>query len=190
MRPKVVVFFPDEDEARDAILSLRDAMWGEHKLGVLLPNTGTAPLSIMESFKKGDISVLLATPNSIWGLDFPELTHVYTLFLPDNDPREYLHLAGRAGRIGQQGSVRGQGGRVTTILDQDEAPLFDQMASFLGFDYEDIAPIKAEISEESDLEDMRRYLEDTITLLGTVDDVEGKEDASDDEWIDFYSTIS
>jgi superfamily II DNA/RNA helicase len=172
MRPKVVVFFPDEDEARDAILSLRDAMWGEHKLGVLLPNTGVAPLSIMESFKKGEISVLLATPNSIRGLDFPELTHVYTLFLPDNDPREYLHLAGRVGRIGQQGSVRGQGGRVTTILDQDEAPKFDQMASFLGFNYEDVAPIKAEISEQSDVEDMRRYLEDTITLLGTVADVD------------------
>eukprot|EP00986_Skeletonema_menzelii_P014942 scaffold10633_cov130-Skeletonema_menzelii.AAC.2 len=181
MRPKVVVFFPDEDEARDAILSLRDAMWGEHKLGVLLPNTGTAPLSIMESFKKGDISVLLATPNSIRGLDFPELTHVYTLFLPDNDPREYLHLAGRVGRIGQQGSVRGQGGRVTTILDQDEAPKFDQMATFLGFDYEDVAPIKAEISEQSDVEDMRRYLEDTITLLGTVDDIDEKKDTSEND---------
>jgi superfamily II DNA/RNA helicase len=173
MRPKVVVFFSDEDEARDAILSLRDAMWGEHKLGVLLPNTGTAPLSIMESFKKGDISVLLATPNSIRGLDFPELTHVYTLFLPDNDPREYLHLAGRVGRIGQQGSVRGQGGKVTTILDPEEASKYDRMASFLGFDYVDVAPIKAEINvEQSDVEDMRRYLEDTITLLGTVDDKE------------------
>jgi len=181
MRPKVVVFFPDEDEARDAILSLRDAMWGEHKLGVLLPNTGTAPLSIMESFKKGEISVLLATPNSIRGLDFPELTHVYTLFLPDNDPREYLHLAGRVGRIGQQGSVRGQGGRVTTILDQDEAPKFDQMATFLGFGYEDVAPIKAEISEQSDVEDMRRYLEDTITLLGTVDDVDEKKDTPEND---------
>lgn len=179
MRPKVVVFFSDEDEARDAILSLRDAMWGKHKLGVLLPNTGTAPLSIMESFKKGDISVLLATPNSIRGLDFPELTHVYTLFLPDNDPREYLHLAGRVGRIGQQGSVRGEGGRVTTILDQDEAPKFDQMATFLGFNYEDVAPIKAEISEQSDVEDMRRYLEDTITLLGTVDDVDEKKDTTE-----------
>jgi len=181
MRPKVVVFFPDEDEARDAILSLRDAMWGEHKLGVLLPNTGTAPLSIMESFKKGEISVLLATPNSIRGLDFPELTHVYTLYLPDNDPREYLHLAGRVGRIGQQGSVRGQGGRVTTILDQDEAPKFDQMATFLGFNYEDVAPIKAEISEQSDVEDMRRYLEDTITLLGTVDDVDEKKDRPEND---------
>jgi superfamily II DNA/RNA helicase len=168
-RPRVVVFFPDEDEARDAIFSLRDAMWGEHKLGVLLPK-GEQPLTIMEAFKKGDLSVLLATPNSIRGLDFPALTHVYTLFLPANDPREYLHLAGRVGRIGQQGSVRGRGGRVTTILDESEAPQFDELAEFLGFQYDDVPPIQAEVTEASDVEQMRRYLEDTITLLGTVDD--------------------
>jgi len=187
-RPRVVVFFPDEDEAREAILSLRDAMWGEHKLGALLPNTGQTPLTIMESFKKGDTTVLLATPNSIRGLDFPALTHVYTLFLPANDPREYLHLAGRVGRIGQQGSVRGQGGRVTTILDTEESPQFDELAEFLGFDFVDVEPIKAEVTEESNVEDMRRYLEDTMTLLGTVDepevtyaDTDDGEDADDDD---------
>jgi superfamily II DNA/RNA helicase len=171
-RPRVVVFFPDEDEARQAIYSLRDAMWGEHTLGVMLPETGENPLKIMEAFREGSITVLLATPNSIRGLDFPALTHVYTLFLPAEDPREYLHLAGRVGRIGQQGSVRGQGGRVTTILDEDEAPQFDQLANFLGFEYENVEPIKSEVTEESDVEDMRKFLEDTITLLDTVDEPE------------------
>mmetsp|Transcript_108 Transcript_108/g.259 ORF Transcript_108/g.259 Transcript_108/m.259 type:complete len:771 (-) Transcript_108:192-2504(-) len=180
-RPRVVVFFPDEDEARDAIFSLRDAMWGEHRLGVLLPKTGENPLTIMESFKKGDLSVLLATPNSIRGLDFPALTHVYTLFLPADDPREYLHLAGRVGRIGQQGSIRGQGGRVTTILDEEESPQYDELAEMLGFQFDDVAPIKSEVTEESDVEDMRRFLEDTITLLGTVDKPEVKEYADDEE---------
>jgi len=186
-RPRVVVFFPDEEEAREAIFLLRDAMWGQHKLGVLLPKTGEKPLTIMEAFKKGDLSVLLATPNSIRGLDFPALTHVYTLFLPANDPREYLHLAGRVGRIGQQGSVRGQGGRVTTILDESEATEFHELAEFLGFQYDDVPPLPAEVSVESDVEDMRRYLEDTITLLGTVDDrvVNPADiDASEDDDID------
>jgi superfamily II DNA/RNA helicase len=173
-RPRVVVFFPDEDEARDAIFLLRDALWGEHKLGVLLPKTGENQLTIMEAFKYGDISVLLATPNSIRGLDFPALTHVFTLFLPANDPREYLHLAGRVGRIGQQGSVRGQGGRVTTILDRKEASQYDRLAEFLGFEFDDVAPLQAEVTDESNLEDMRRYLEDTLTLLGTVDQPEVK----------------
>jgi len=179
-RPRVVVFLPDEDEARHAIELIRDAMWGDHKIGVLLPKTGDDPLKIMEYFKKGDISVLLATPNSIRGLDFPALTHVYTLFLPANDPREYLHLAGRVGRIGQQGSVRGQGGKVTTILDKEEAPQYDELADFLGFEFSDVAPIKVEVTEESDVEDMRRFLEDTITLLGTADEPEVNY-ADDDE---------
>lgn len=186
-RPRVVVFFPDEEEAREAIFLLRDAMWGQHKLGVLLPKTGEKPLTIMEAFKKGDLSVLLATPNSIRGLDFPALTHVYTLFLPANDPREYLHLAGRVGRIGQQGSVRGQGGRVTTILDESEAAQFHELAEFLGFQYDDVPPLPAEVTVESDVEDMRRYLEDTITLLGTVDDrvVNAADvDASEDDGVD------
>ena len=41
-RPKVVVFFPGEDEARAAIEPMRDAMWGEHKLCVLLPQSGVS----------------------------------------------------------------------------------------------------------------------------------------------------
>ncbi len=39
-RPRVVVFFPGEEEARAAIEPMRDAMWGEHKLCVLLPKSG------------------------------------------------------------------------------------------------------------------------------------------------------
>ena len=135
----------------------------------------------MESFKRGDISVLLATPNSIRGLDFPALTHVYTLFLPANDPREYLHLAGRVGRIGQQGSVRGQGGRVTTILSKEDSSQYDELANFLGFEFEDVAPIQTEVTESSDIEDMRRLLEDTVTLLGTVDKPEVTYSDTDDD---------
>ena len=83
-RPKVVVFFPGEEEARSAIEPMRDAMWGEHKLCVLLPSSGVNPLTIMEQFKEGQTSVMLATPNSVRGLDFADLTHVYTLYLPLN----------------------------------------------------------------------------------------------------------
>ena len=61
---------------------------------------------------------MLATSNSVRGLDFPDVTHVYTLYLHVNDPREYVHLAGRVGRIGQIGSATGTGGRVTCILEQ------------------------------------------------------------------------
>lgn len=175
-RPRVVIFFPDEDTARNTTSLLRDAVWGDHKLGVLLPNSGIGPLEIMEKFKNNELSVLLATPTSIRGLDFPALTHVYTLFLPDQDPREYLHLAGRVGRIGQQGSVTGQGGRVTTILNPEDASKYDSMANFLGFKYADVEPLKAEITKDSNIDEARRNLEDMLTLIDLAPDREVNEE--------------
>ncbi len=168
-RPKVVVFFPGEEEARKAIEPMRDAMWGEHKLCVLLPNTGVNPLTIMEQFKSGQTSVMLATPNSVRGLDFANLTHVYTLYLPTDDPREYLHLAGRVGRIGQMGSVSGSGGRVTSILRPGEAEEMEDLAKELNFTFEDVEYTSSAV-DESNIDDMRRFLEDTITLVNLAEE--------------------
>jgi len=170
-RPRVVVFFPGEEEARAAIEPMRDAMWGEHKLCVLLPNTGVNPLTIMEQFKNGQTSVMLATPNSVRGLDFPNLSHVYTLYLPTDDPREYLHLAGRVGRIGQAGSVAGMGGRVTSILDTQNSEQMDLLSNTLGFDYVDLNYVPADNDiDNTNIEDLRRYLEDKLTLLTLAED--------------------
>ena len=169
-RPRVVVFFPSEDAARTATISLRDALWGDHKLCVLLPNTGVSPLAIMEQFKAGETSVMLATPNSVRGLDFADLTHVYTLYIPADDPREYLHLAGRVGRIGQSGCVTGKGGRVTSILRPVEAKKFDDLAKLLNFTFVDVDYIADDVKETDDVERIRRYLEDKITLLSLAND--------------------
>jgi superfamily II DNA/RNA helicase len=68
--PRVVIFFPNEEEAKECMPKLRDAMWGDYKLCVLLPNTGVSPLTVMEDFKSNKTSVMLATANSIRGLDF------------------------------------------------------------------------------------------------------------------------
>lgn len=182
-RPRVVVFFPDETEARNSIEPLRDAMWGEHKLCVLLPKTGVNPLTIMDQFKRNETTVMLATPNSVRGLDFPALTHVYTLYLPVDDPREYVHLAGRVGRVGQLGTVLGDGGHVVSVVREEDAAKMDHLAQTLGFEFVDIDPsnfanilIKTRDGEfdpdSLDVEVARRYLEDTITLLDTVADPE------------------
>ncbi len=171
-RPRVVVFFPGEEAARKAIEPMRDAMWGEHKLCVLLPDTGVNPLTIMEQFKTGETSVMLATPNSVRGLDFADLTHVYTLYLPTDDPREYVHLAGRVGRIGQMGSVAGRGGRVTSILRPGEAKEMENLAEALDFSFQDVEYTSSETDKSNSLDDMRRYLEDTITLVDLVEEPE------------------
>ena len=167
-RPRVVIFFPNEEEARKSMPLLRDALWGEYKLGVLLPNTGASPLQIMEQFKFNETGVLLATPNSVRGLDFSGLTHVYTLYMPV-DVREYLHLAGRVGRIGQTGSSSGKGGKVTSIIREIDVDKFESLTNRLGFDYVDIEYTKETVSEtdltSDNLEDVRKYLEDSFLLL-------------------------
>lgn len=204
-RPRVVVFFPDEAMAKDSISPLRDALWGEHKLCVLLPKTGVNPLEMMAQFKNNETSVMLATPNSVRGLDFPSVTHVYTLYLPTEDPREYVHLAGRVGRVGQRGSVRGGGGRVISILKEDGEKM-DTLSKELGFEFTDIEAItidsdisnivskmkaleaddddsdeedsdgdvpiteSSELSNPDDLDKLRRYLEDAVSLLSTDED--------------------
>ncbi|OEU14014.1 hypothetical protein FRACYDRAFT_189141 [Fragilariopsis cylindrus CCMP1102] len=161
--PRVVIFFPDEAVAKDSIAPLRDALWGEHKLCVLLPQTGVNPLQMLEAFKNNETSVMLATPNSVRGLDFPQVTHVYTLYLPTEDPREYIHLAGRVGRVGQTGSVFGTGGQVFSILKSEDGPKMDTLAKELGFEFNDIAA-PTELLNPNDLDKIRRYLEDTVTL--------------------------
>lgn len=174
--PRVVVFFPDEPQAKAAIEPLRDALWGEHRLCVLLPKTGVSPLTIMEQFKRNETSVMLATPNSVRGLDFPALTHVYALYLPMDDPREYIHLAGRVGRVGHETE-----GRVISVLPEREAGKLEELAESLGFEFTDVpVPMESlvrtddgEIDEESiDIEKLRRSFEDTISLLGLADDVD------------------
>lgn len=185
-RPRVVVFFPDEAEAKASIAKLRDALWGEHKVCVLLPKTGVNPLQMMQDFKNGETSVMIATPNSVRGLDFPDLSHVYTLYLPNDDPREYVHLAGRVGRVGQMGSVKGDGGHVVSILNEEDANKMTDLAKELQFEFVDVEPLSEEFSrlsdealddiEKEDVEEARRILEDTMTLIDLADDVDAEHD--------------
>lgn len=173
-RPRVVVFFPDETQARAAIEPLRDALWGEHLLCVLLPTTGVRPLTIMDQFKRNETSVMLATPNSVRGLDFPALTHVYTLYLPD--PREYLHLAGRVGRVGH----RVEGHVISVLKEGEEANKMDELAKTLGFTFSDTEvpseqaysrSIDGQIDLDAvDVERVRRSLEDTLSLVELAED--------------------
>ncbi len=192
--PRVVIFFPDEATAKDSIAPLRDALWGEHKVCVLLPKTGVNPLQMMEQFKNNETTVMLATPNSVRGLDFPQVTHVYTLYLPTEDPREYVHLAGRVGRVGQTGSVRGTGGQVLSILKSEDAGKMEVLARELGFEFIDVAPIvevprlmtvsndddegddddEEEMLDPADLDKMRRFLEDTVSLVS----VDGEDEST------------
>jgi superfamily II DNA/RNA helicase len=141
---------------------------------------------MMQDFKNGETSVMIATPNSVRGLDFPDLSHVYTLYLPNDDPREYVHLAGRVGRVGQMGSVKGDGGHVVSILSEEDADKMADLAEELQFEFVDVEPLSEEFSrlsdealddiEKEDVEEARRILEDTMTLIDLADDVGAEHD--------------
>ncbi|HVL54604.1 MAG TPA: DEAD/DEAH box helicase [Vitreimonas sp.] len=58
----------------------------------------------LESFKNGEIRVLVATDVAARGLDIEELPHVVNFELPWN-PQDYIHRVGRTGRAGATGDA-------------------------------------------------------------------------------------
>jgi len=58
----------------------------------------------LESFRKGDVSVLIATDLAARGLDIEGLTHVIHVDVP-HTVEQYLHRSGRTGRAGKDGEV-------------------------------------------------------------------------------------
>jgi superfamily II DNA/RNA helicase len=58
----------------------------------------------LEDFRKGDIKLLVASDLAARGLDIKGVTHIFNLDLPE-DPKGYLHRAGRTGRMGEPGTT-------------------------------------------------------------------------------------
>ena len=55
-------------------------------------------------FSTGKIQVVVGTEETVRGLDFKELDHVFLMEVPKNVD-EYLHLSGRVGRQGRCGTT-------------------------------------------------------------------------------------
>lgn len=58
----------------------------------------------LENLRNGKITVLVASDMAARGLDIKDLTHVINLDAPEK-PNDYLHRAGRVGRMGEYGLV-------------------------------------------------------------------------------------
>ncbi len=57
---------------------------------------------VMERFRSGNITTLVATDLAARGLDVEMVTHVFNFDIPD-DPDSYVHRIGRTGRAGRDG---------------------------------------------------------------------------------------
>ncbi|XP_011407125.1 PREDICTED: DEAD-box ATP-dependent RNA helicase 47, mitochondrial-like, partial [Amphimedon queenslandica] len=60
--------------------------------------------SFLRKFKNGDIEMVIGTEETVRGLDFSFVGTLYLTEVP-RDGIEYLHLAGRVGRMGREGEV-------------------------------------------------------------------------------------
>lgn len=77
----------------------------------------------LESFRKGEIQVLVATDVAGRGLDIPDVSHVYNLDCPSKID-SYCHRIGRTGRAGKHGIA-------TTFLTDADTEIMYELKNYL-----------------------------------------------------------
>lgn len=160
-----MVFARSEGEAVQVGEPLRAALWNQHRISTLLPS-GFEPIKALHSFRDNETTMLIATPQAARGLDLPAVRHVYNLSPPES-PTQYIHRAGRAGRVGA--TVKGV---VTTLVDPGQAAAFVAGAAALGLALERVEEPGVEgagegglgAAGEEGLESARLGLEDLFNL--------------------------
>lgn len=153
-----MVFAGSEAQAAQLAGPLRSVLWGEHRVSVLLPQ-GDEPIKALHAFRDNAATLLLATPAAARGLDLPAVSHVYNV-APPTDATDYLHRAGRLGRIGC--AIPGV---VTTMVTDAEVGRLQALAAELGLELEEAQEPAALAGEGSaDLDAVRRGLDDIFTL--------------------------
>jgi superfamily II DNA/RNA helicase len=60
-------------------------------------------MNALESFRKGEVALLIASDVAARGLDIPEVSHVFNFDVPHH-PEDYVHRIGRTGRAGRSGT--------------------------------------------------------------------------------------
>jgi superfamily II DNA/RNA helicase len=63
-----------------------------------------ARMAALEQFRKGEVSLLIASDVAARGLDIPDVSHVYNFDVPIH-PDDYVHRIGRTGRAGRSGTA-------------------------------------------------------------------------------------
>jgi len=61
-------------------------------------------MAALESFRKGEHTLLVASDVAARGLDIPDVSHVYNFDVPHH-PDDYVHRIGRTGRAGRSGAA-------------------------------------------------------------------------------------
>jgi superfamily II DNA/RNA helicase len=63
-----------------------------------------ARMAALEQFRKGEVTLLVASDVAARGLDIPDVSHIYNFDVPLH-PDDYVHRIGRTGRAGRTGTA-------------------------------------------------------------------------------------
>ena len=63
-----------------------------------------ARTAALEQFRKGEVTLLVASDVAARGLDIPDVSHIYNFDVPMH-PDDYVHRIGRTGRAGRSGTA-------------------------------------------------------------------------------------
>jgi superfamily II DNA/RNA helicase len=114
IKPERAIIFINKSEE----LQLTNAKLQYHHLSAYDISGGASKeerKKALESFRKGDIKLLVASDIAARGLDIKGVTHIINLDLPENS-KGYLHRVGRTGRMGEAGMA-------ISIVTEKEIPL-------------------------------------------------------------------
>lgn len=106
-------------------------------------------LSIMESYRRGDFRILVATDVASRGIDIEGITHVINYDLPV-EKEAYVHRIGRTGRAGAKG-------KALSFCIKENDNLLNEIESYIGF--------KIEVKSLPDKNELKKDLEEAINLL-------------------------
>ena len=105
----------------------RDCITSDIAVGVTDSNSVVEQRKRMDKFRRGDVRILISTDLAARGLDVSRITHIFNFDLPV-DADKYLHRAGRAGRLGQTGTV-------ISLISPGEEFVLDRFANELGIGF-------------------------------------------------------
>jgi superfamily II DNA/RNA helicase len=84
-----------------------------------------ARMAALEQFRKGEVTLLVASDVAARGLDIPDVSHVYNFDVPFHAD-DYVHRIGRTGRAGRTGTA------ITIVAGANDAKAVSAIEKLIG----------------------------------------------------------
>lgn len=99
-------------------------------------------LSVLNAFRNGEVSILIATDVSARGIDIKDVDYVVNYDLPDQ-PENYVHRVGRTGRAEKKGYA-------VSFCSNEEKKLLKDIEDFIGHKIEVLTIFRKDYAETVD----------------------------------------